>query len=374
MKIASIVGARPQFIKAAAVSRALQSDQSVEEVLVHTGQHYDDNMSSVFFRELDIPQARYTLEVGSGNHGAQTAQMLERIERVLMDESPDGVLVYGDTNSTLAGALAAAKLRIPVAHIEAGLRSYNRAMPEETNRVVTDHLSDLLLAPSSLAIDNLRREGLQGANVRMVGDVMFDAALYYGAKAETRSRILERLGLSPGAYVLATIHRAENTDDLERLRAIFQAFCTLAEEVPIVLPIHPRTRAALARAESSEKQLTTGLTMIEPQGYLDMMMLEKHAKLIATDSGGVQKEAYFHAVPCATLRTETEWMELVQCGWNHLVAPLAEGAITQALRGCLEKRTLPPRLPLFGDGQAAFEIVRVLNDHWRGSSQVRLSR
>ncbi len=247
-KIVTVVGARPQFIKAAAVSRALRAHPAVQELLVHTGQHYDDNMSQIFFDELGIPPPDYHLAIGSGRHGEQTGKMLAAIEDLLLDTQPDWVLVYGDTNSTLAGALAAAKLHIPIAHVEAGVRSFNRRMPEEVNRVLTDHVADLLLAPTPVAVENLRREGLPPAAIHLVGDCMYDVALHYAAQAEGRSRVLERLGIEPGTYLLATIHRAENTDEPTRLQAIFAGLYDVARDLPVVLPLHPRTRAALERA------------------------------------------------------------------------------------------------------------------------------
>jgi len=296
MKIVTIIGARPQFIKAAAVSRVLRKTQGVREVLVHTGQHYDANMSEVFFEELEIPRPDYNLGIGSATHGAQTGRMLEAIEEALLRENPDWVLVYGDTNSTLAGALAAVKLHIPVAHIEAGLRSFNRRMPEEINRVLTDHTSDILFAPTKAAVENLQREGISEEQVQLVGDVMYDAVLYYGKKAEHQSQILNRLELKPKEYILATVHRADNTDDPQRLCAIFEGFAEVTLKIKVVLPLHPRTRAALVQKSLYDK-VARSICLIEPVGYLDMVMLEKNAHLIATASGGVQKEAFFYHVP-----------------------------------------------------------------------------
>lgn len=355
--VVSVVGARPQFIKAAVVSRALRAGEQVREVLIHTGQHYDDNMSRVFFEELEMPEPDYNLGVGSASHGAQTGRMLGAIEQVLLKERPDWVLVYGDTNSTLAGALAAVKLHIPVAHVEAGLRSFNRRMPEEINRVLTDHASDLLFAPTATAVTNLKREGLPDNRIRLVGDVMYDAALFYGAKAERQGRILERLGLSPKAYVLATVHRAENTDNPQRLRAIFEGLDRVARSVPVVVPLHPRTRDALTRQSLTDGSLSA-LTLIDPVGYLDMLLLEKHALVIATDSGGVQREAFFFRVPCVTLRRETEWAELVELGWNRILDELrgdrVEVAILQAV-GREGAEAAP-----YGDGTAARKIAQNL--------------
>jgi len=356
VKIVSIVGARPQFIKAAVVSRALQ-EAGLREFLLHTGQHYDDNMSQVFFDELDIPRPHINLGIGGGTHGQNTGRMLEAIKAVLLEQRPDWVLVYGDTDSTLAGALATAKLHIPVAHVEAGLRSFNRRMPEEINRVLTDHAADLLFTPTDTAVANLRREGLPEDRIAQVGDVMYDAALYYAARAETCSRILRRLGLAPREYILATVHRAENTDDPARLQAIFGALAQVARTLPVVLPLHPRSRKALQR-QGLYDLAAQHLRLLEPVGYLDMVMLEKHARLIVTDSGGVQKEAYFHRVPCVTLRAETEWMELVETGWNVLVPPTSAEAICSALVEGLER--CGPEVLLYGDGRAAEKIVQRL--------------
>ncbi|MBE3576265.1 MAG: UDP-N-acetylglucosamine 2-epimerase (non-hydrolyzing) [Limnochordales bacterium] len=354
MKILTVVGARPQFIKTAAVSRLLRGVEDVREVLVHTGQHYDPNMSEVFFRELDIPQPDYNLGIGAGTHGAQTGRMLEHIERVLLKEKPDWVLVYGDTNSTLAGALAAAKLHIPVAHVEAGLRSFNRRMPEEINRTVTDHISDLLFAPSENAVVNLRKEGIPETRIHLVGDVMYDVALYYGDKAERTSQILTRLGLASGSYILATIHRAENTDDPWRLRAIMEGLAHVAADIPVVFPVHPRTRKAL-ESHGVIEVARIHLCLIDPVGYLDMVMLEKHACLIVTDSGGVQKEAFFYRVPCVTLRAETEWVELVKLGWNTLCCPENGKVVAQAIRAMIGRKGAEGTP--YGVGTAARQIV-----------------
>lgn len=357
-KIVTIVGARPQFIKAAVVSRVLWKTQGVREVLVHTGQHYDANMSEVFFEELEIPRPDYNLGIGSATHGAQTGRMIEAIEEVLLREKPNWVLVYGDTNSTLAGALAAVKLHIPVAHIEAGLRSFNRRIPEEINRVLTDHASDILFAPTKVAVENLRREGISEEQIQLVGDVMYDAALYYGKKAECQSQMLNRLELKPKEYILATIHRAENTDDPRRLRAIFEGFAEVAQEVKVVLPLHPRTRAALVEAGLYDKVIGS-ICLIEPVGYLDMVMLEKNARAIVTDSGGVQKEAFFYRVPCLTLRKETEWVELVNLGWNHVIPPFSADVIADAIKSSLRHFEGVEGFP-YGDGFAGRKIVHYL--------------
>lgn len=330
MKVLTVIGARPQFIKAATVSRQFRNRTGVTEILVHTGQHYDSNMSEVFFEELEIPEPDYNLGIQSGTHGVQTGRMLESIENVMLSEKPEWVLVYGDTNSTLAGTLAAAKLHIPVAHVEAGLRSFNRKMPEEVNRVLTDHVAELLFTPSKLAGKNLVREGISPEKIRFVGDVMYDAALFYGLKSEKNYQLLDSLGLERGEYVLATIHRAENTDDSQRLTAILEALIRIAATEAVVLPLHPRTRKAL-EANKLFEYAKQGLQLIDPVGYLDMIVLEKHARVIATDSGGVQKEAFFYRVPCVTLRDETEWVELVELGWNRVVPPVSVDTIFTAI-------------------------------------------
>lgn len=312
MKLLTVVGARPQFVKAAPVSRAL-AEGGIDEVLVHTGQHHDTQMSQVFFDELDIPAPRHNLEIHGGGHGDMTGRMLTALEPIVMAERPDMVLVYGDTNSTLAGALVASKLHIPIAHVEAGLRSFNRRMPEEINRILTDHLSALLLCPTRTAVGNLAAEGItQG--VHMVGDVMYDATLLARRIAESRSHILATLGLAASAYALATVHRAENTDDPARLATILDWLRAQAREQRVVLPIHPRTRTRAAAAGLD----FAGIVTCDPVGYIDMACLLGHANAVYTDSGGVQKEAYFHRTPCVTLRDETEWVETIECGWNRL--------------------------------------------------------
>jgi UDP-GlcNAc3NAcA epimerase len=350
MKVVTIIGARPQFIKAAVVSRKFRERDGVREIIVHTGQHYDANMSDVFFEELDIPKPNYNLGVGGGTHGQNTGRMIEAIEAVLLKEKPDAVLVYGDTDSTLAGTLAAVKLHISVAHVEAGLRSFNRAMPEEVNRKLTDHASEVLFAPTETAVKNLVTEGISGDAVQNVGDVMYDAALYYGENAEQSSRILNTLGLQKKRYILATLHRQENVDNCTRLSNILQAF--EVSDMLVILSLHPRTRK---RIQEFNINLPVTIKLIDPVGYLDMVMLEKHAALIATDSGGVQKEAYFHKVPCITLRDETEWVELVEIGWNTLVGADVQD-IQQALK--LNYKDPPKWLAeLYGDGNAADAIV-----------------
>ena len=352
----TVLGARPQFIKASPVSRALAT-RGIEEILVHTGQHYDELMSDVFFTEMAIPAPRYELRIGGLPHGAMTGRMLEALEAVLTSEKPDWVLIYGDTNSTVASALAAAKLAIPVAHVEAGLRSFNMRMPEEINRRVADHLSALLFAPTAVAVENLRTEGIT-RGVEHVGDVMYDAALQFAGVAKRRSTVLARLELRPGAYVLATVHRAENTDERARLDNIIGALGELVGEIEVVLPLHPRTRKVL---EQSGFSAPRGLKVVEPVGFLDMLMLEQNARLIATDSGGVQKEAYFYGVPCVTLRDETEWVELVECGANQLAPASDRRRVVQALRHGLSRGRLAEDRPKFyGEGRTADKIAEVL--------------
>jgi len=372
MKIATVLGTRPQFIKAAVVSKAFSRSLDIEEVIVHTGQHYDDNMSEVFFHELDIPRPTYNLGIGSGLHGRQVGRMLEAIEGVLLEEVPDWVVVYGDTNSTLAGVLAAAKLHIPVAHVEAGLRSFNRRMPEEINRVVADHISDLVFVPTKAALENLRREGLPDSSIHAVGDVMYDAAIYYGSKAQARSQVLHKLGLTSKEYLLATLHRAENTDNLECLRLILGGLAQISRDVPVMLPIHPRTRGIL-NDRSIFREISSCIRVIDPVGYLDMIMLERNARLIATDSGGVQKEAYFHGVPCVTFRESTEWVELIELGWNRLAPPVSPAAVISGLRDGLESTPRSTQTP-YGDGHAAERIVRVLLQTGRAPSSCMVAR
>jgi UDP-GlcNAc3NAcA epimerase len=365
MHIVTVVGARPQFVKAAVVSRALASaGGAVRERIVHTGQHFDDNMSDVFFREMGIPRPAVSLGIGGGAHGQMTGRMLEAIEQVLVADRPDWLLVYGDTNSTLAGALAAAKLHVPVAHVEAGLRSFNRRMPEEVNRVLTDHVSALLLAPTATAVANLRREGIEGASVHQVGDVMFDAMLHHRSLAEGSSSVLSQLSLEPRAFVLATVHRAENTDDPARLAGVLRGLSELSETAPVVLPLHPRTRKLLA-ADGRLGSLPRGIKVIDPVGYLDMVMLESNAGLVATDSGGVQKEAFFCGVPCITLRDETEWVELVDCGANVLVGA---DAARIASEGKARFGRAVPKEPLYGHGDAGARVVDAIMGRAPGSA------
>ncbi|KIC40501.1 UDP-N-acetylglucosamine 2-epimerase [Ruegeria sp. ANG-R] len=353
MKIAVVVGARPQFIKLAPVSRALRSLPGITELLIHTGQHYDDSMSGVFFDELEIARPDINLSVNSGGHGAMTGLMMQKLEPVIQDHKPDALLVFGDTNSTLAGALVAAKLHIPVAHVEAGLRSFNRKMPEETNRVLTDHVSDLLFTTSSDAVENLRRENISDDKIFSVGDVMYDAALHFGERAKKKSRILDDIGVETKGFILATIHRAENTDAPHVLTKIVDGLEAVAKQHPVVLPLHPRTAARLKDMGRQFERVQT----IDPVGYLDMVALESNAMLVATDSGGVQKEAYFYGVPCVTLRTETEWGELVESGWNRIVPP-SDGDIEGNILDAIGTTGKP--IEIYGDGTASQRIARIL--------------
>lgn len=347
-KIVTVVGARPQFIKAAAVSRKLR--KNAKEILVHTGQHYDANMSQVFFNELNIPVPDYNLNIGSASHGEQTAKMTIGIEKILKKEKPDIVLVYGDTNSTLAGALAASKMHIPIAHVEAGLRSYNKMMPEEINRVLTDHISDFLFCPTDTAVLNLKKEGIK-KGIYKSGDVMYDAILFNTGLAKEKSNVLNKLALAPKSYILATIHRAENTDDEKRLRAILAGLA--GSSLPVVLPLHPRTKKILKKMKISTKNII----ITEPLGYLDMISLEKNAKIIATDSGGVQKEAYFMKVPCATFRDETEWVETLKEN-NNIICGADKSKIKEAIKVSRNFRLSNKKY--FGSGNASEKIVEII--------------
>jgi UDP-GlcNAc3NAcA epimerase len=338
--ILTVVGARPQFVKAAPMSRALAA-AGLRETIVHTGQHFDPGMSATFFDELAIPAPGYTLDVHSLGHGAMTGRILERIEAVMLQERPDLVLVYGDTNSTLAGALAAAKLRIPVAHVEAGLRSFNRQAPEEVNRVVVDHISTLLFCPTRAAVANLAAEGVT-RQVHAVGDVMYDATLGAIGTALARSRILETHGLAPGGYAVATLHRAENTEDPARFEALLAWLREAAAERPVIMPAHPRTRDLLRRLQPA----IGAIRVIEELGFLDMVALLHSAAVVLTDSGGLQKEAYFHRVPCVTLRDETEWIETIEAGWNRL----------WTVPGYRPRREIPD----YGQGDAAPRIAAII--------------
>ena len=348
MKVASIVGARPQFIKAAPLDRELR--QLCTHVLIHTGQHYDYSMSAVFFEELHIPEPDHNLEVGSASHGQQTGEMLIRIEETLQRERPDCVVVYGDTNSTVAGALAAAKLHLPVAHVEAGLRSFDRSMPEEINRVLTDHLADVLFCPTETARSNLSHEGI-AQSVFNFGDVMYDAVVQSLDVLRSPSGLLSSLDVEPGSYLLVTVHRPANTDHDENLLSILDALGETGEE--IIFPAHPRTAQALARLG---RETPSNVRVLEPVSYVNMLKLEKEARLILTDSGGMQKEAYFLGVPCVTLREETEWVETVEAGWNILVGA-GKDRILQAVRGFQPQGDRPG---VFGDGRASEKIARQL--------------
>jgi UDP-GlcNAc3NAcA epimerase len=356
VKILTVVGARPQFVKAAVVSQAL-ARAGIPEVLVHTGQHFDAAMSDVFFSELGIPAPAHHLGIGGLSHGAMTGRMLEALEQIVLREKPDRVLVYGDTNSTLAGALAAVKLKVAVAHVEAGLRSFNRAMPEEINRVATDHLSTLLFAPTAQAVTNLAREGMVPPMVVRTGDVMYDAALAFGEIAARRSTVLSTQGLAPRGYLLATVHRAENTDDPARLRALFHGLGEASARHPVVLPLHPRTRKLIGELGLN---VPATLRLIDPVGFFDMLVLEKHALAVVTDSGGVQKEAYFHRVPCVTLRDETEWVELIEAGANRLAPPRDANAVAAAIEGSLRTPATAFDGALYGKGDAARQIAACL--------------
>jgi UDP-GlcNAc3NAcA epimerase len=352
MNVLTVVGARPQFIKASPVSQALRQI-GLSERLVHTGQHYDTEMSQVFFEELGMEPPATNLEVGSGSHAEQTGKMLIGLERELLEHRARAVIVYGDTNSTVAGALAAAKLEIPIAHVEAGLRSFNRRMPEEINRIVTDAIADLLFAPTQRALDNLLREGVSAEKVRLVGDVMLDAVLQHAADSKRSETLLESLGVKPRRFVLATIHRAGNTDDAATLSILLDSLARVAATIPVVLPLHPRTRARLSsdRIASIEGKVTiTG-----PQSYLSMLALERNAALVVTDSGGVQKEAFFFGVPCVTLREETEWVELVELGWNRLCPPSSVEQVSECILGSIGSRGV--EATPYGKGDAALHIA-----------------
>ena len=375
MKIVTIIGARPQIIKAAALSRAIKTHYAnqIQEIIVHTGQHYDDNMSQIFFDELEIPRPDYNLHVGSASHGVQTARMTEGIEEILLKENPDFIVFYGDTNSTLAGAVAAAKIHVPIVHIEAGLRSFNKSMPEEINRIVCDHCSTLLFTPTKAGLENLKREGfpmdneppytIDNPKIYHCGDIMYDNSLHFAEVAEAKTDILQRLDLLEKPFILATIHRDSNTDQPERLNAIFSALIRISEESHIVLPLHPRTAKLLKANLSNKKQeqlfTSKNITILPPVSFLEMIALERHSQLVITDSGGVQKEAYFFKKPCIILRPETEWVEIVETG-NATLADADENRILQAWQHF--KGNPPTEFPeIFGDGQAAvFMLEKML--------------
>ncbi|MEW5825440.1 MAG: UDP-N-acetylglucosamine 2-epimerase (non-hydrolyzing) [Candidatus Bipolaricaulota bacterium] len=373
MKITSVVGARPQFVKLGPICRAFAGVAGIEHQIVHTGQHYDATMSDVFFADLELPAPDVNLGVGSGSHGSQTGHMLARLEEVFLSSRPDLVLVFGDTNSTLAAALAAAKLHMPVAHVEAGLRSFRKSMPEEINRVLADHVSTLLFCPTDVAVENLLREGIAKVKsaeeatpdapaVLQVGDVMQDAVEQNARHAAQRPHVAVRLGVR-GSYAVATVHRAENTDDAACLREIVAGLGDVARDTSVVLPLHPRTRNALRAA--GLVVLPVGVHAVEPLSYLDMLQLVSQARLVLTDSGGLQKEAYLLGVPCVTLRDETEWVELVEAGWNQLAGASRE-RIATAARAALAAAVPPSKAPLYGDGKAAKRVAAACWDWWRG--------
>lgn len=355
-KIITVIGARPQFIKAAMLSRQFNL-LGIDEKIIHTGQHFDANMSEVFFNEMGIPKPVYQLNINGLTHGAMTGKMLEGIEEILLKEKPDGVMVYGDTNSTLAGALAAVKLHIPIIHVEAGLRSYNMEMPEEINRILTDRISNILFCPTNAAVNNLKLEGFDNTPIQIIknGDVMQDAAIFYAAKAEKKSEILKRIGLSK--FVLATIHRQENTDSHENLKNIIAGLNEINSQTPVIMPIHPRTNKIL-----SQQNIIPKFKLIDPVGYFDMIMLLKSCELVVTDSGGVQKEAFFFGKHCITLRKETEWIELVENGFNVLVGDNSE-KLKEAYTVLL-KKTSDFSLDLYGKGKAA-EIAAIEIDNFK---------
>ena len=357
MKILSIVGARPQFVKAALVSRKLR-EKGIKEILVHTGQHYDFNMSDIFFKELNLPKPDYYLGVGSGTHGEQTGKMLIEIEKVLFKEKPDFVLVYGDTNTTLAGALAGVKLHIPVAHIEAGLRSFNKNMPEEINRVLTDHCSDILFAPTDKAVENLKKEGII-KGIYKVGDVMFDIALEVKNRVD-EEKIITKYSLKPKDFILVTIHRAENTDIKENLENIWNALKDIANSgIKVFFPVHPRTKKAL-KSYDLINEISQKLIITEPISYFEMVILEGNAKVIITDSGGVQKEGYFFKTPCIIPRNETEWVELVEIGWNKVVGNKKDNIIKEAIKVYNEDTSNKEWIDFYGGGKASERIIEVL--------------
>jgi UDP-GlcNAc3NAcA epimerase len=355
MKILTIVGARPQFVKAAALSREIAKYPEITEILLHTGQHYDSNMSDIFFTELEIPKPDYNLAVANLNHGAMTGRMLEGIEQVIIKEKPDVVLVYGDTNSTLAGALAAKKLHVQLAHVEAGLRSYDMYMPEEINRILTDRISDILFCPTAQAVKNLKAEGFDNfkCQIHQTGDIMYDAALFYAQKAEKMLEIMQQIPKEK--YILCTIHRAENTDNPDRLKSIFQALCKINKEIKVILPLHPRTRSIIER-----EKIIPGVSIIDPVGYLTMIQLTKNCEMVITDSGGLQKESYFFQKKCIIIRDTTEWIELVENGW----AVLSEsecGEILNVYSKLLNKREINFTCNLYGKGNTAYKIMQIFS-------------
>jgi UDP-GlcNAc3NAcA epimerase len=361
MKIITIIGARPQFIKASAISREIRkynkkTNKKIEEVIIHTGQHFDNNMSEVFFTELNIPQPDFNLKISNLDHGAMTGRMLEEVEKVLQEQQPDWVIVYGDTNSTLAGVLAASKLHIPIAHIEAGLRSFNKKMPEEINRIIADHTSSLLFSPTSDALKNLKNEGIS-KNVYNVGDVMHDVTLYYKGKANMEIA-LNKWKVTKFNYVLCTIHRAENTDSAECISSILDALCEISKKNTVLLPIHPRTKKIMQNLNN--KEWAKNITILEPLSYLEMLRLEMSAKVIITDSGGIQKEAFFHKIPCITIRNETEWVETVSLGWNQVVGADKELILDAYSKIDSKINNRVYNVFPYGDGKASARILNHL--------------
>ncbi len=360
MKIVTVIGARPQFIKAAAVSAELSKTQGIDEILVHTGQHYDQEMSDVFFKDLNIPQPKYNLNVGGSSHGKMTGQMLIDLEIILQKEKPNVLLVYGDTNSTLAGALAATKLHIPVAHVEAGLRSFNKKMPEEINRIMTDHCSEVLFSPTKLATTHLVNEGLSEHFIVQVGDVMLDVCLLFQDMVKDEHIENFQPYISNGKFVLATVHRQENTDNRDKLLNILSGLQEVSKELPVLFPIHPRTKKCIEQFDLGE--YLNGITLVPPLGYLEMVGLQMRASVIATDSGGVQKEAFFHEVPCVTLREETEWVELVDAGWNHLSPLGSSKGISEMILNSVGRKgaSIQP----YGNGNSAHLIIQSLLERY----------
>ncbi len=352
MKICTVIGARPQFVKAAVVSAEFAKHKSINEVIIHTGQHYDPAMSEIFFRELNVPNEKYNLEIGSGSHGVQTGKMLSSIEKVLQDEAPDYVLIYGDTNSTLAGALCASKLHIPIAHIEAGMRSFNKKMPEEINRIIADHLSEINFCSTKTAMENLKRENLGSTGV-LVGDVMYDCSLKVAEFAEKRYDPFAKFTVEKNNYALLTCHRAENTDHRECLTEIVKAVNKISEKMTVLYPVHPRTGKFINEYGLS---FSNNVKLIAPVGYLEMILLEKHASYILTDSGGVQKEAFFYRVPCITMREETEWVETAALGWNKITGANSK-QIIDAFADFTKNRPAKTSAKPYGNGDAASKIV-----------------
>lgn len=363
MKVVTIAGARPQFVKAAAFQRAIQeynlnpSQVAIQEVLVHTGQHYDINMSDIFFQQMGLTEPNYHLGIGGVQHGAATGRMLEKIEEVLVKEKPDWVVVFGDTNSTVAGALAAVKLHIPIAHVEAGLRSFNRKMPEEINRIVSDQCADLLFTPTAQATKQLLKEGIPERKISEVGDLMYDIALHFQKVSLKEEGVLARYGLTSKQYALLTLHRAENTDQRSQFYEIIEGLISISKQIPVVFPIHPRT-AKVLKEEKLENYVRQHLHIIDPVGYVEMITLTRHAQVVLTDSGGLQKEAYFFQVPCITLRTETEWIELIDHGFNVL-APLDKDAILATYER-VHQKTFSWGIPLYGDGESGKKMIQEL--------------